>query len=625
MALVSVTPLISRSGVHRLPISSKNDRSALCQQLSSAGMVMPKKSVTPILSMSTQRRTGNHHSNVWDDDVIHSLSTSYAAPTYRERGETLVEDIKHRLLNDMKDSCSDAADDLIRRLQMVDIIECLGIDRHFQPEIKEAIDYVYRYWNETGIGLGSRNSGIKDLNATALGFRALRMHRYNVSSDVLENFKDESGQFFCSSSTGEEGNADKEVRSMLSLFRASNISFPGEKVMEEAKTFTTQYLTQVLTGHTAADVDQSLQREVKYALEFPWHCSVPRWEARNFIEIYEQNYSWLKSIMNQKILELAKLDFNILQCTHKEEMQLISRWRSESYLPQLDFYRKRHVELYFWAVLGTFEPEFRSSRIAFTKLSTVMTVIDDLYDTHGTLDEIKIFTEGVRRWDTSLISRLPDHIQKIFEFFMKTSNEWTAEVEKKQGRDMAAYIRKNGWERYVESYLQEGEWMAAGYVPSFNEYYKNGLASSGMCVLNLIPLLLMDQILPDDILKQIVYPSKIHELLELTIRVKDDITDFEKEKEHGQVASCSECYMKDNPECTREDALNHMKGILDLSVSQLNWEFLKHDNVPLCYKRFTFNLARGMHFLFKYNDGITLSDNEVKDQIFKVLIQPLQL
>eukprot|EP00253_Pinus_taeda_P013031 PITA_13031 len=605
MALVSVTPLNWRSGVHRLLVSSKNDHLALCQQLSSAGMLMPKKSVTKI-SMSTQRRTGNHHSNLWDDDVIHSLSTSYAAPTYRERGETLVEDIKHRFLNDMKDSCSDAADDLIRRLQMVDIIECLGIDRHFQPEIKEAIDYVYRYWNETGIGLGSRNSGIKDLYSTALGFRALRMHRYNVSSDVLENFKDENGQFFCSSS-GEEGNADKEVRSMLSLFRASNISFPGEKVMEETKAFTTQYLTQVLTGHTIADVDQSLQREVKYALEFPWHCSVPR------------------SSMNQKILELAKLDFNILQCTHKKEMQLISRWWSESYLPQLDFYRKRHVELYFWAVLGAFEPEFRSSRIAFTKLSTVMTVIDDLYDTHGTLDEIKIFTEGVRRWDTSLISRLPDHIQKIFEFFMKTSNEWTAEVEKKQGRDMAAYIRKNAWERYVESYLQEAEWMAAGYVPSFNEFYENGLASSGMCVLNMIPLLLMDQILPDDILKQIVYPSKIHDLLELTIRVKDDIMDFEKEKEHGEVASTIECYVKDNPECTCEDALNHMKGILDLSVSQLNWEFLKHDNVPLCCKRFTFNLARGMHFLFKYNDGITLTDNEVKDQIFKVLIQPLQL
>eukprot|EP00253_Pinus_taeda_P006420 PITA_06420 len=304
---------------------------------------------------------------------------------------------------------------------------------------------------------------------------------------------------------------------------------------------------------------------------------------------------------------------------------IYNMWWAESYLPKLNFYRKRHVELYFWAVLSTFEPEFGSSRIAFAKISTLMTVLDDLYDTHGTLDEIRIFTEGMKRWDSSLIGRLPDHIQKIFEFFINTANEWAAEVENKQRRDMAAYIRKNGWERYL-SYLQEAEWMAAGYVPSLSEYYKNGLASSGMCVLNLIPLLLMDQILPDDILKQILYPSKIHDLLELTVRVKDDITDFEQEKERGEVASSLESYVKDNPECTLEDALkNHMKGILDLSVSQLNWEFLKHDNVPLCCKRFTFNLARGMHFLFKYKDGISLSDNEVKDQIFKVLIEPVQL
>ena len=198
--------------------------------------------------------------------------------------------------------------------------------------------------------------------------------------------------------------------------------------------------------------------------------------------------------------------------------------------------------------------------------------------------------------------------------------------------------------------------MVAGYVPSFNEYYKNGLVSSGMCVLNLIPLLLMGQILPDDILEQIASPSKIHHLLELTVRVKDDITDFEvfdikinfyfipntrlafvsnicliqcvcvkQEKERGEVASSLECYLKDNPECTPEDALNHMKGILDLSVSQMNLEFLKHDNVPLCCKRFSFNLARGMQFLFKYKDFVSISDKEVKDQILKVLIEPVQL
>ena len=57
---------------------------------------------------------------------------------------------------------------------------------------------------------------------------------------VFENFKDERGNFFCNLS------GDKRVRSMLSLLRASEISFPGEKVMEEAKAFTKQYLNQVL-------------------------------------------------------------------------------------------------------------------------------------------------------------------------------------------------------------------------------------------------------------------------------------------------------------------------------------------------------------------------------------------
>ena len=53
------------------------------------------------------------------------------------------------------------------------------------------------------------------------------------------------------------------MRSMLSLLRASEISFPGEKVMEEAKEFTKQYLNQVLGGlGDVTDVDQCLLREV---------------------------------------------------------------------------------------------------------------------------------------------------------------------------------------------------------------------------------------------------------------------------------------------------------------------------------------------------------------------------
>uniref|UniRef100_A0A0G7ZP14 Putative terpene synthase, PgTPS26 n=1 Tax=Picea glauca TaxID=3330 RepID=A0A0G7ZP14_PICGL len=567
-------------------------------------------------SAAIPRRTANHHGNVWDDDLILSLDSPYGAPAYYERLAKLIEEMKHLLLREMEDSNHD----LIRRLQIVDTLECLGIDRHFQHEIKTAaLHYVYRCWNEKGIGMGSSDSGSKDLDATALGLRALRLHRYNVSSGVLENFQDENGKFFCNL-TG-----DKRVRSMLSLLRASEISFPGEKVMQEAKAFTREYLTQVLAGSgDVTDVDQSLLREVKYALEFPWYCSAPRWEARSFIEIYGQNQSWLKSNINQKVLELAKLDFNILQCTHQKEIQCITRWWRDSEIAQLNFYRRRHVELYFWAVTCIFEPEFSPSRIAFAKITTVGAVLDDLYDTHGTLDELKTITEAVRRWDLSLIDDLPNNIKIACQFFFNTANELAVEVVKKQGRDMTALLKAT-WQRYVESYLQEAEWIAAGYIPSFNEYLKNGLASSGSCVLNLIPLLLMGQILPDDILEQIYSPSKIHHLVELTMRLADDIRDFKAEKERGDLASVIECYLKDNPESTVEDALNHFHGILDLSLKELNLEFMKKDSVPLCCKKYVYNFIRAVQLLTKYRDGFNTSDKETKDQIFKVLIEPVPL
>ena len=83
------------------------------------------------------------------------------------------------------------------------------------------------------------------------------------------------------------------------------------------------------------------------------------------------------------------------------------------------------------------------------------------------------------------------------------------------------------WQRYLESYLQEGEWIATAHVPTFNEYIKNACASSGMCILNLFPLLLMGQLLPNNVLEQIYSPSKMQELSEFTVRLIDDLKDFD--------------------------------------------------------------------------------------------------
>lgn len=62
------------------------------------------------------------------------------APECHERCEKMIEEVKHLLLSEMRDG----NDDLMKRLQMVDIFECLGIDRHIHHEIQAALDCVYR-------------------------------------------------------------------------------------------------------------------------------------------------------------------------------------------------------------------------------------------------------------------------------------------------------------------------------------------------------------------------------------------------------------------------------------------------------------------------------------------------
>nr|AOG18228.1 copalyl pyrophosphate synthase-like protein [Taiwania cryptomerioides] len=80
--------------------------------------------------------------------------------------------------------------DLFERLWVVDTVERLGIDRYFQKEIKETLDYVYMYWDERGIGW-ARDNVVADIDDTTMGLRILRLHGYKVSSVAASMFEPE--------------------------------------------------------------------------------------------------------------------------------------------------------------------------------------------------------------------------------------------------------------------------------------------------------------------------------------------------------------------------------------------------------------------------------------------------
>ena len=108
---------------------------------------------------------------------------------------------------------------------------------------------------------------------------------------------------------------------MLNLYEASFHLIKGEHILEEARDFSTRYLEMYLEKNkNHRNNNDCLSLLVSHALEIPLHWRMIRLEARWFIDLYEK-----REDKNPLLLELAKLDFNIVQSTHQEDLKYASR------------------------------------------------------------------------------------------------------------------------------------------------------------------------------------------------------------------------------------------------------------------------------------------------------------
>ncbi|KAG2693656.1 hypothetical protein I3760_08G106500 [Carya illinoinensis] len=219
--------------------------------------------------------------------------------------------------------------DLFEHIWTVDRLQRLGISRYFQTEIKECINYVSRYWTHKGI-CWARNSKVYDIDDTAMGFRLLRLHGHNVSADVFQHFE-KGGEFCC---IGRQ--STQAVTGMFSLYRASQVLFPGEKILEDAKRFSSNFLRERQAANQLFDkwiIMKDLSSEVGYALQVPWYASLPRVETRFYLEQYGgKDDVWIGKTLyrmpfvnNKTYLELAKLDYNDCQVLHRMELESIQK------------------------------------------------------------------------------------------------------------------------------------------------------------------------------------------------------------------------------------------------------------------------------------------------------------
>ncbi|KAH9321137.1 hypothetical protein KI387_015776, partial [Taxus chinensis] len=407
-------------------------------------------------------------------------------------------------------------------LSMVDRLERLGIARHFKCEIKQALDDVYGSWKKNEIVEGI--SSASDIVNSSVCFRILRWNGYDVSPDVfLSYLKD--GDFLPSVEK-----SDQAVSAMLNLYKASQVMFPGERILEEAKSFSRDYLAKSEAKSIMHDkniVLKNLEEEIEYAIGVPWLACLERIEHRRYIEKYGFNDIWIGKtsykipcISNEVFSNLAKKDYNICQAVQQKDLQELEKWFIEAKFGDLHFARQKLVYCYFSVASTLFSPEMSAVRMVWTKNSALITLIDYFYDVEGSMEELQVFVEAVKRWDPAVIHGSSKSVQILFSGLYSTVSDIAQNACASQGRDVSTHFKEICY-RVVSSMMKEAEWAKSGYVPSMQEYMENGILSMALEPNVVLPIYFVGPKLSEEII-QLPEHSNLLQLLSTFGRLLND-------------------------------------------------------------------------------------------------------
>ncbi|KAK8934054.1 hypothetical protein KSP39_PZI015403 [Platanthera zijinensis] len=544
------------------------------------------------------RRTANYPPSLWDDFCIQSLPDSSLNAAQVDRWEKLKEDVRQ--------SIHDEKNDIIELLDLIDGLCQIGVSYHFESEIKNMLLRV-------GSSFEILSNILKNnLHGCALLFRLLREHGINVpnlSVDVLlGGFKNESGGF--------KHNIASDIKGMLSLYEASYLAGEGEKELDEAFEFASKHLTNYLKEPLF--VNLQLHEQVNHAMELPLHWRIPRLHMRWFIDAYER-----QDKMNPELLEFAKLDFNMVQSLHKKELKEMSRWWRNLGLDgdAFNFARDRLMEIYLFSLECTFEPRFWRCRKMMTKISCIVTIIDDIYDIYGLLDELELFTEAIDEWKITT-QKLPNYMERTLTALFNTMDDIACTISMEKGLDILPHL-KQAWRDICKSYLVEARWYYAGYTPTLNEYFENAWVTVT------IPLLLTSahcasEELTEDALNSFEFYPEVARHSSMLTRLYDDLGTSMDELQRGDVPKSIQCHMNES-KVSESVARDHIKRLIKKHWKLMNTEHIVASNFEDSFKRYVLNLPRMTHFLYQHGDGYGKPSHETRDMIISLLIKPIPL
>ncbi|XP_004294317.1 PREDICTED: (-)-germacrene D synthase-like [Fragaria vesca subsp. vesca] len=535
------------------------------------------------------RGSANFSDGVWGDLFLSHASLENDTKTEQQVQE-LKEEVRTMLMSPVKK--------ISQKLELIDDITRLGVSRHFEEETDEILQKVYDNVYH------ANDLYDKELYFTSLVFRLVRQQGYNISCEIFSKFKNGEGKF--------KESLVNDVVGLLSLYEATHLMMHGEDILEEALTFATTHLESAM--HSLSSL---LLKQVKHALYQPYWKGLPRIEAVHYLSIYGEMDSH-----NKALLSLAKLDFNLVQNVHQNELSDIARWWKDlDFVNKLPFARDRMVESYFWALAVYFEPEYHLARMMLCKFVAIITIVDDIYDVYGTYEELELFTEAVERWNISAADQLPGYMRVCYEALL---NVYT-DIEEKLAMKGNLYRIRYGREAFkvqVRAYFQEAKWFKQNYTPTMDEYMEVELNTSFFAFSTTV-FLGLGAIVTEDSMDWVFDDPKIVKATSVVGRLLNDIVGHKFEQKREHIASSVECYMNQYG-VTEEKAKTELMKQVNDAWKDINEEWLQaNTSIPKTLRWFILNLARSGEVIYKNEDVFTHSKTVLKSCLVSLFVEPV--
>ncbi|CAF1779614.1 unnamed protein product [Brassica napus] len=455
----------------------------------------------------------------WGD---HFLNISIADSDFDVLAREM-EVLKPKLRKNIFTFSSRDKDAMKRSILSIHVLDSLGLAYIFEKEIVETLKHAFEKIDEL---ITDEN----DLYTVSIMFRVFRIYGHNMLSDVFDRFKRNDGKF--------KESLMEDVQGMLSFYEAAHFRTTTDHILDEALSFTLDYLESLATDSKA--IPPHILKHIQNALYIPQHQNVPVLVAREYLSFYEQEEE-----NDETLLKLTKLNFKFLQLHYIQELKTITTWwRELDHTKNLPHgFRERTFESWFVGSMMYFEPQFSLGRIMSAKFILLLAFLDDACDTYGSIPEVESVVNCLERWDPEYMENLHGHMKTAFKFVMSVYKEFE-EILKSQGRSFALEKMIEEFKIVARTNLDLIKWARAGQIPNFDEYVEAGGAEAGSYATIACSIMGLGEIGKKEDFEWLLSRPKSVRYLARKTRLLDDITDFEEDMNKGYTANALNYYMK---------------------------------------------------------------------------------